>query len=327
MGLEAASWIDDLVITNPPGGDTKRQGDDHLRLIKTVLKACFPNATKAFYFPNTASKTANFTVVAADMHKTFYVDTAAGEVTATLPTLAAGDAGWECHFLKTNAGSNASFIAPASGTLQSGEVAGLAKCRRCIPGHRSTARWSGSAWFVSRVPSLPVGTAIESQLSSPPVGYEWVRGQTLTDAANKYPEFYVANGNSGLVLDQRGRVGIGRDDMGGTAAGRVGNVIVGTSVGNTGGGERNTLEIVNLPVIDLDNYMNQTPHDHSIGSGTTSGSGGVGVGPGGTTVPQGAITTNIDPANANISWTSFGSATPVSNVQPSIIVNKLMIVE
>lgn len=38
MSLESGSYINDLVITNPPGSDPKSQMDDHLRLIKTVLK-------------------------------------------------------------------------------------------------------------------------------------------------------------------------------------------------------------------------------------------------------------------------------------------------
>jgi hypothetical protein len=53
MGLEAASFVNDLVITNPLGSDGKSQGDDHLRLVKTVLKATFPNAVGARKFSDT----------------------------------------------------------------------------------------------------------------------------------------------------------------------------------------------------------------------------------------------------------------------------------
>lgn len=43
MGLEAATYLNDLVSSNPIGAsDTKSFGDDHLRLIKAVLKATFP---------------------------------------------------------------------------------------------------------------------------------------------------------------------------------------------------------------------------------------------------------------------------------------------
>src|SRR5262245_16533370 len=44
MALEGASYINDLVTGNPPGTDSKSQGDDHIRLIKTVLKNTFPLA-------------------------------------------------------------------------------------------------------------------------------------------------------------------------------------------------------------------------------------------------------------------------------------------
>lgn len=43
MGLEAATYIEDLVDTNPTGADDKNQGDNHLRLIKEVLQNQFPN--------------------------------------------------------------------------------------------------------------------------------------------------------------------------------------------------------------------------------------------------------------------------------------------
>lgn len=48
MGLEAADYISQLVVTNPVGGvDPKAQGDDHLRLIKHVLQTQFPNLSAA----------------------------------------------------------------------------------------------------------------------------------------------------------------------------------------------------------------------------------------------------------------------------------------
>jgi hypothetical protein len=46
MGLETGSYIKDLVPTNPQGTDPKSQGDDHLRLIKTVLANQFSGFTE-----------------------------------------------------------------------------------------------------------------------------------------------------------------------------------------------------------------------------------------------------------------------------------------
>ena len=48
MGLEAVTYISDLVITNPVGAsDPKNEGDDHIRNIKKSLKNTFPNITGA----------------------------------------------------------------------------------------------------------------------------------------------------------------------------------------------------------------------------------------------------------------------------------------
>ena len=65
MGLETGTYINDLVTTNPVGAtDQKQFGDDHLRLIKSVLKATFPGMAGAF--ARVATKTGNYTVVVND---------------------------------------------------------------------------------------------------------------------------------------------------------------------------------------------------------------------------------------------------------------------
>lgn len=54
MGLETASFINGLVTTNPVGAtDPKGQGDDHIRLIKSTLKATFPAITGAMTLTHT----------------------------------------------------------------------------------------------------------------------------------------------------------------------------------------------------------------------------------------------------------------------------------
>lgn len=45
MAIETATYISDLNVSNPPGSDPVGQADDHLRLLKAVLKATFPNIT------------------------------------------------------------------------------------------------------------------------------------------------------------------------------------------------------------------------------------------------------------------------------------------
>ncbi len=47
MGLESATYLNGLVNTNPGATDNVSQGDDHLRLIKSVLKNSFPSVDAA----------------------------------------------------------------------------------------------------------------------------------------------------------------------------------------------------------------------------------------------------------------------------------------
>lgn len=43
MAIESAAFISDLNTSNPPGSDPVGQADDHIRLLKSVLKSTFPN--------------------------------------------------------------------------------------------------------------------------------------------------------------------------------------------------------------------------------------------------------------------------------------------
>ena len=59
MGLETGNFINDLNTSNPTPNDLKSQGDDHLRLIKTVLKKSFNGFTGAILLTATDSGTAS----------------------------------------------------------------------------------------------------------------------------------------------------------------------------------------------------------------------------------------------------------------------------
>ncbi len=63
MALEGATYVNGLVATNPTGSDPISQGDDHLKLIKDVLKKTFPGSDQGV---NTihASATAPSSIVA-----------------------------------------------------------------------------------------------------------------------------------------------------------------------------------------------------------------------------------------------------------------------
>jgi len=52
MSVETAAWVTQLVSTNPVVGDPVGEGDDHLRMLKTVLKNSFPSTSTTAVVPN-----------------------------------------------------------------------------------------------------------------------------------------------------------------------------------------------------------------------------------------------------------------------------------
>lgn len=53
MALETGTYINSLVSTNPTATDSVAQADDHIRLIKSTVKATFPNLTGAMNLTQT----------------------------------------------------------------------------------------------------------------------------------------------------------------------------------------------------------------------------------------------------------------------------------
>lgn len=333
MGLETGTFISDLVVTNPPSGDPTAQGDDHIRLIKTALKNTFPQASKAIYFPTATVKSANFTLLVTDQYTTFLVDTTAGIVTATLPTLAAGDAGWECSFIKTNTGLNPLLIKPPSGTIQSGDLSGLTQTRRCIPGARSKVFWTGSNWYAERAINAPVGAVLTFDGASLPVGFEWPNGQTLASASTNYPDYNSRKG-SGVTRDLRGRIDAGKDDMGGSAAGRLttaGSGVDGLTLGAAGGSQNVAIALANLPAATLTTTIVDPGHGHlingaaSVNVGTPAGASSFASGSPQCSTLNISITPNTTGITASTALGGSGTATNVT--QPTAVMNKILVVE
>ena len=57
MAVESADWVTQLVNTNPVVGDPVGEGDDHLRMLKTVLKNSFPSTSTTAIVPNMSGQT------------------------------------------------------------------------------------------------------------------------------------------------------------------------------------------------------------------------------------------------------------------------------
>lgn len=54
MALESSTYINGLVITNPTSSDNVGDGDNHIRLLKSTIRATFPNINGALTSTNTA---------------------------------------------------------------------------------------------------------------------------------------------------------------------------------------------------------------------------------------------------------------------------------
>ncbi len=335
MGLETGTSIDDLVITNPPSSDDKRQGDDHLRLIKKVLKNNFKDTSgRAFHFPRTSLETADFTVTIDDQNTLFLCDTTAGVINVTLPTLTTDDSGWSCSIMKIGSSAASVFLlAPGLFTLNG---VTLNYIRRTAENIVTELLWEGSFWCASRPSGLLVGQVIEYYGATLPNGFLWCNGATFT--LSEYVELNAVLG--GVTLpDCRGRVSAGRDDLGGSDAGRLGTVIVGNGLMQAGGVETSTLIEANLP-----------PHDHAVNGTTALDSPGhnhnyefpnTGVtvqaysaGPGEVVwdaTRTSGVTSNPNQSHSHsisiVSGVGDGASTAFSNLQPTVLCNKIICAE
>src|SRR5262245_51651454 len=128
------------------------------------------------------------------------------------------------------------------------------------------------------------------------------------------------------VIDKRGRVSAGKDDMGGSAANRItsgGSGIIGTSLGATGGAETHTLTAAQMPVHS--HGVTDLGHAHGITptNGLVQGpAGGFDPTSGGS---HGApANLSINSATTGITVNNAGSGGAHNNAQPTVIVNYIL---
>ena len=96
MALENGTYVNSLVTSNPASTDGIAQADDHIRLIKSVLKNTFPNITGAV------------TVTQANLNNTT-------SIPSSLTDLSISD-GSANQVLKTDGSGNFSFVSLPAGT-------------------------------------------------------------------------------------------------------------------------------------------------------------------------------------------------------------------
>lgn len=299
MPLEAGTYILDLNINNPLSSDKKKVGDDHLRLIKSILRNTFPDANRAFRFNKV-------TIVAADavLSEPFDMQTifvsASANITLPTPTYA----GWKVTLV--NSGTGTVYVFPPAGTIN-----GLAKIRLSVPNDEQTFVWTGTTFI--RLHSAGTPGALIPFAGAVPTGYALSQGQSLLRA--DHPELFAAwsttwgaaDGTHFNAPDTRDRFLVGAGSSYALAA--------------TGGEATHALTTAELAVHN--HGITQNPHTHGITSGTT-GNLQVGVDTGGGTSPVGTgAAPSATAANADITINNNGSGTAHENRPPYLGMNHI----
>lgn len=178
--------------------------------------------------------------------------------------------------------------------------------------------------------AVPIGAIDEFAGDTPPQGWLLCYGQAVsrTTYAALFAvigtKFGTGDGGSTFnVPDYRGRVGVGRDDMGGPAAKRVtagGSGIVGTNIGATGGLQSVALTEAQMPPHKHEGNTNRAGrHAHGIGRGAGNGnsSGWLGA----ENQDQTRYVNEDGEHDHYFETNSKGGGAAHNNMQPSIIVN------
>jgi microcystin-dependent protein len=227
------------------------------------------------------------------------------------------------HISRGNLGSR-----PAANTVPSGNI------YIATDDHGGTSYESdGTSWTkmggsingevaIGAVMDWPYGSAQVPTQDLLPYGQAVLRSaypelHALASAAG-YPHGAGDGSTTFNLPDYRGKVGAGKDDMGGTAANRITAAIsgiAGITLGASGGAEGITLTTGQIPA----HAHTDSGHTHVYSRASASG-GSTGAGAGG--VLDTLTNTNDGLGFAQIQNTGGGGAH--ANVQPTIIVNKIM---
>lgn len=174
----------------------------------------------------------------------------------------------------------------------------------------------------------PVGAVSDFCSATIPTGWFLCYGQAVSRTS--YSALFTIIGttygsgdgiNTFNLPDFRGYVLAGKDNMGGSSAGRLSNMSS-TTLGATGGEQSHTLDVSEMP--NHGHTVNDPGHSHSINTPTNaSASGQSGTGAA-ISFWTGSAATSTGSATTGITLGTAGGGGGHNNIQPTAIVNKII---
>lgn len=309
MTIESASYLNDLNTSYPQAGDPRSEGDDHMRLLKTVLKSTLPYMGGPLHKIQgglSGSQTPSATV----HNTTLFVFS--GNGTLNLPAVATVGNGWSCGVyapsgVTVTIDPNGAELINGNGTISVSDG--------FVMMFSSGATWVAIVTTAANDPRM-IGEVVAFAGATLPAGWLWCDGSAVSRStyaslfATLGTGYGAGDGSTTFNLpDLRGRLPLGKDNMdnsvgtGGGTASRVttlGSGINSVVLGATGGAETVTLDTTMIP-----------SHNHG---GTASVSGTAASDGAHThTVPNGSFTE--DPNTPALSW--FTADSLVSSLSTS----------
>jgi microcystin-dependent protein len=308
LPLETATYVTDLVTSNPAHTDGLSQADSHMRLLKSTLKATFPNFTSGSLASTQAALDAAATAAAGTSASRIPLGTAALPGLTPIGDPNTGILSPAADQLAVSLGGTQVLLMGGSALVTSLGVAAAAVA--------STGAYSGGTGQL-----VPIGAVLEWYEDVLPAegGYCWANGQIIASASTVCPILlarwgsrFGGNGTTTMgVPDRRNTVGVGKSTMGAVAdRGLLANITSSllTTLGSLFGSGAVTLTAAKLPA-NIPNTLGAT-FTPTSGSSTVY----VGTNPPAVTNLQGGSVASVPTIYTAV--TLGGSVAVTGNINP-----------